>query len=92
MVIARVEGSVVATRKHPSFAGWRLLLCQPLGAGGEPEGTPVVAIDPHGAALHSRVLVCNLGAAAREVIGDETSPVRLMIVGILDPAGQGGTH
>ena len=30
MLLARVEGNVVATRKHPSFDGWRLLICQPI--------------------------------------------------------------
>jgi len=92
MVIARVEGSVVATRKHPSFVGWRLLLCQPIDAAGKPEGVPVVAIDPHGAGLHSRVLVSTDGAAAREVVGDAKSPVRMMIVGVVDPGGEGGTR
>ena len=54
MLLARVEGNVVSTRKHPSFQGWRLLICQPISGRGEPEGVPVVAIDPHGAALHQR--------------------------------------
>ncbi|MGE5072788.1 MAG: EutN/CcmL family microcompartment protein, partial [Anaerolineae bacterium] len=38
MLLARVEGNVVATRKHPSFEGRRLLICQPINALGEPEG------------------------------------------------------
>ena len=31
MLLARVEGNVTATRKHPSFASWRLIICQPIG-------------------------------------------------------------
>ena len=84
MLFARVEGNVVATRKHASFDGWRLLVCQPLGSGGEPVGTPVVAIDPHGAGMHQRVIVSSDGLAARERVGDSRSPVRMMIVGIVD--------
>lgn len=86
MQLARVDGVVVATRKHPSFDGWRLLLCQPINGRGDPEGQPVVAIDPHDAGQHSRVLVSTDGSAARKVVGDPTSPVRLMIVAVLDEA------
>ena len=49
MLLARVEGSMIATRKHPSLQGWRMLICQPLNAHGLAEGTPVIAIDPLGA-------------------------------------------
>ena len=84
MYLARVEGSVIATRKHPSFEGWRLLICQPIGMAGEAEGPPQVAIDPHGAAMHERVLISSDGAAARKAVGDDKSPARWMIIGIVD--------
>ncbi len=84
MLLARVDGAVVATRKHPSFDGWKLLLCQPINGQGEPEGQPVVAIDPHGAGLHSRVIVSSDGAAARAAVGDPKSPVRFIIVAVVD--------
>jgi microcompartment protein CcmK/EutM len=89
MMRARVEGHMVATRKHPSLSGWRLLLCQPIDAAGHAEGQPVVAIDPHGAGLHSKVIVSSDGAAARLAVGDPRSPVRLMIVAIEDEAAGG---
>ena len=84
MLLARVEGNVVATRKHPSFEGWRLIICQPISQDGAPEGVPQVAIDPQGAGLHERVLISSDGAASRKTVGDEKSPVRWMIVGIVD--------
>ena len=84
MLLARVEGNVVATRKHPSFEGWRLVICQPIGGTGEPEGIPQVAIDAHGAGMHQRVLISSDGSAARKAVGDEKSPARWMIVGIVD--------
>lgn len=89
MLLARVEGNVVATRKHPSFQGWRLLICQPINGAGEAEGGPVVAIDPHGAALHQRVIVSSDGLGARLAVGDQKSPVRMMITGIVDEPGGG---
>ena len=85
MYLARVEGNLTATRKHPSFEGWRLIICQPINARGEPEGVPVVAIDAHGAGLHQRVIVTSDGSAARAAVKDPKSPVRMMIIGIVDP-------
>lgn len=71
MNLARVEGNVVATRKHPSLNGWRLVICQPIGPEGTVEGQPQVAIDPLGAGLHQRVVISSDGAAARKAVGDE---------------------
>jgi microcompartment protein CcmK/EutM len=84
MLLARVEGNLTATRKHRSFNGWRLIICQPINLAGEPEGTPQVAIDAHGAAMHQRVIISSDGAAARKAVGDEKSPVRWLITGIVD--------
>lgn len=84
MLLARVEGNVVATRKHPSFEGWRLVICQPIGSTGQPEGTPQIAIDAHGAGMHQRVIISSDGMAARKAVGDDKSPARWMVVAIVD--------
>ena len=84
MLLASIEGNVVATRKHPSLEGWRLLVCQPIGLAGDSEGAPQVAIDAHGAGMHQRVIISSDGAAARNAVGDDKSPVRWMVVGIVD--------
>ena len=84
MLLARVEGSVVATRKHPSLVGWRLVICQPINRTGEPEGVPQIAIDSQGAGLHQQVVISSDGAAARNAVGDEKSPVRWMVIGVVD--------
>ena len=84
MLLARVEGNIVATRKHPSLEGWRLVICQPVGASGQTEGVPQVAIDPHGAGMHQKVVISSDGLAARKAVGDEKSPARWMVVGIVD--------
>ena len=84
MLLARVEGNVVATRKHPSLNGWRLVVCQPINRLGEPEGTPQIAIDAHGAGMHQRVVISSDGAAARNAVNDPKSPVRWMIIGVVD--------
>ncbi len=84
MFLARVEGNVVATRKHPSLEGWRLIICQPLSAAGEPEGVPQVALDAHGAGMHQRVIISSDGLAARKAVDDDSSPARWTIIGIVD--------
>ena len=84
MRLARVEGNVVATRKHPSLEGWRLVVCQPSNLKGENDGTPIIAIDPHGAGMHQRVSVSSDGLAARRTVVDARSPVRMMTTGIID--------
>lgn len=89
MFLARVEGHLIATRKHPSLEGWRLVICQPIGREGKAEGTPQVAIDRHGAGMHQRVIISSDGAAARKAVGDERSPARWMVVGIVDEVTPG---
>ena len=84
MLLARVEGNVVATRKHPSFQGWRLVICQPINSAGETQGAPQIAIDAHGAGMHQRVVISSDGAAARKAVGDDKSPVRWLVVGLVD--------
>jgi microcompartment protein CcmK/EutM len=91
MLLARVEGNVVATRKHLSFEGWRLVICQPVNQTGQPEGVPQVAIDAHGAGMHQRVIISSDGLAARKAVGNDKSPVRWMIVGIVDEKETGAS-
>jgi ethanolamine utilization protein EutN len=84
MQIAEVVGQAVSTVKHPSMHGWRLLVVQPLGVDGKHDGEPLLAIDSLGAGTTQHVLISNDGAGARELIGDRTSPVRWLVLGICD--------
>ncbi|RPH50143.1 MAG: ethanolamine utilization protein EutN [Lysobacterales bacterium] len=84
MFLARVEGTVIATRKHPSFEGCRLVICQPIGSDGQPEGVPQIAIDAHGAGLHQRVIISSDGMAARKAVDDDESPARWTVTAVVD--------
>jgi microcompartment protein CcmK/EutM len=64
-----------------------MVICQPIDKAGRPAGAPQVAIDPHGAALHQRVVISSDGWAARKTVGDEKSPVRWMVTAIVDEGG-----
>jgi microcompartment protein CcmK/EutM len=89
MLLARVEGNVVATRKHRSLEGWRLVICQPLNHAGQPEGTPQVAIDAYGAGVHEQVIISSDGSAARAAVKDPKSPARWMVIGVVDEVEAG---
>ena len=85
MILARVDGVIVSTVCHPSMAGHRSIICQPLDENGRDEGLPVLAIDPYGAGVHERVLISTDGSATREFVKDPKSPLRNMILAIVDP-------
>jgi ethanolamine utilization protein EutN len=89
MLLARVEGNVVATRKHPSYEGWRLVICQPMSATGEAEGSPQIAIDAYGAGMHQQVIISSDGLASRKAVGDDKSPVRWMVTAVVDESEPG---
>jgi microcompartment protein CcmK/EutM len=84
MILARVDGVMVTTVCHPSMVGCRSIICQPLDEHGKEEGTPILAIDPLSAGLHEHVLVSTDGSHTRAHVGDERSPLRNIIMAIVD--------
>ena len=84
MQLGRVVGQGVATIKHPSLKGWKLLLVQPLAADGTADGEPLLAIDSLGAGTAHHVILSNDGAGARELIGTKNSPARWTVLGVCD--------
>lgn len=84
MFLAMVEGNVVTTIKHRSMVGWKVLVVQPLGMDGGPDGDPLLAIDMLGAGHGTKVLISNDGKSTREMVGDNNSPVRWAVIGIVD--------
>ena len=84
MQVAKVVGHGVATVKHPTLAGWRLLLVQPLSSIGTADGEPVLAIDHLGAGLGATVIVSNDGRAVQELVKTKATPLRWMVLGLCD--------
>ena len=85
MISALVLGNATATMKHPSLEGWKLLVVQPmLVDGSTPDGDPLLAIDAHGARRGDTVLLTSDGRGTRELVGDETTPIRWSVMGICD--------
>ena len=84
MQTATVLGTTRATIKHDSFAGQRLIIIQPLLVDDQPDGAPLIAIDGFGARKGVRVMVTSDGSYAREVTGNNSTPARWSVAGILD--------
>ena len=83
MIIGRIIGNVVATRKDPRLEGVKLLLVRPVNLRGEDESGYLVAIDSVGAGYREKVLVVS-GSSARMADGMKDKPVDAVIVGIID--------
>ena len=91
MQLARVTGTVVATRKHEKLVGAKLLLVQPVDAGGRARGAPLLTVDAAQAGVGERVLVVQEGRAAVAAIRRPAAPADTAIVGIVDRVdGLGG--
>jgi microcompartment protein CcmK/EutM len=84
MQLARVVGTVVATQKHRTFEGAKLLLVQPVTLDDQPRGTALLAVDSVGAGIHEKVLVVIEGRAAAEAVGRKGTPVDAAVIGIVD--------
>lgn len=84
MLNAIVVGNAVASTKHSSMDGYKLLLCQVIDADGNDAGTPVVAIDSEGAGLGQKVVVSTDGIGARVMLGDNESPARMFIQALIN--------
>ena len=83
MILARVVGTVVATRKDPRLEGKKLLIIRPVSPEGKDESGYLVAVDTVSAGFKERVLVVS-GSSARMAEGCKDAPVDTSIVGIVD--------
>jgi len=89
MFLARIEGSVVATKKDPSMAGRKLLLLRPQLVDEtdptkfRPGLNTIVAVDSVGAGIGEMVLFCQ-GSSARLAPNLKDAPVDAVIIGIVD--------
>jgi microcompartment protein CcmK/EutM len=84
MVIARVVGNVVSTKKNGKLEGAKLLLAQPLDLDGKDRGPAVMAIDAVDAGVGDRVLLVLDGKAAMMALNHGLAGVDAAIVGVVD--------
>lgn len=83
MTLARVVGTVVATRKDPRLEGQKLLILRMVTPEGKDESGYVVAVDTVSAGFRELVIVVS-GSSARMAEGCKDKPIDQAIVGIVD--------
>ena len=83
MILARVVGTVVATRKDPRLEGKTLLILKPVTPDGKDEAGYVVSVDTVSAGFRETVIAVS-GSSARMAQGCKDTPVDSTIVGIVD--------
>ena len=89
MFLARVEGSVVATKKDASMSGRKLLLLRPQLVDEKdptkfrPGANTIVAVDSVGAGIGELVMFCQ-GSSARLAPNLKDAPVDAVVIGIVD--------
>jgi microcompartment protein CcmK/EutM len=83
MLIGRVVGTCVATRKDEKLEGMTMLIVQQTDVSGKNTGGVVVAIDSVGAGTGELVLFA-VGSSARQTQTTQNKPVDAVIMAIVD--------
>ena len=83
MVLGKVIGTLVASRKEPTLEGLKLLVVRACDVDGKPTGGVAVAVDAVGAGLGEVVLYA-AGSSARQTTVTQNRPVDATIMAIVD--------
>lgn len=83
MYLARVIGTVVASRKEEELEGLKLLLLKQCDLDGTPSGATLVAADSVGAGVGEVVLYAS-GSSARQTLITKDRPVDCVVMAIVD--------
>ena len=83
MVLGKVIGTLVASRKEPTLEGLKLLVVRACDVDGNPTGGIAVAVDAVGAGIGEVVLYAS-GSSARQTQVTQNRPVDATIMAIVD--------
>ncbi len=89
MLLARVTGTVVATRKDERLVSNKLLVVRPVDPAGKAEGSSLVAVDSVDAGVGELVRT-DSGSSARMASGMKDCPVDAVTAGIVDEVTTAG--
>ncbi|MDY7232530.1 EutN/CcmL family microcompartment protein [Hyalangium rubrum] len=90
MLMGKVVGTVVSTRKEQELEGLKLLVLRGMDLEGKANGPVVVAVDAVGAGVGEVVLYCS-GSSARQTQVTKDRPVDATVMAIVDQLEVGGT-
>ncbi len=83
MLLGRVAGTLVASRKEPAMEGFKFLVVAELDIDGEATGGYVVAVDAVGAGTGEVVLYAT-GSSARQTVATDRKPCDAVVMAIVD--------
>ena len=83
MLLARVIGNVVATKKDAAMQGRKLLLLQPVNGDLGDDGSPIVALDAVGAGA-AEIVIFVRGREAAHAFHPDAVPADAGVIGIVD--------
>ena len=91
MILARIVGTIVATRKDPRLEGKKLLIVKPINPEGADESGYLIAVDTVDAGFRETVLVVS-GSSARNAAECKDRPIDAAIIGIVDSVHLDALH
>jgi len=83
MLLGKVVGTLVATRKEPAMEGFKFLVVQTVDEKAKPTGGQVIAVDAVGAGVGEMVLYAS-GSSARQTAATRDKPCDAVIMAIVD--------
>ena len=83
MILAKVTGTVVSTRKEASMDGLKFLILRQVDVNGKESGGFVVAADAVGAGVGEMVLYAS-GSSARQTVATDKRPCDAVVMAIVD--------
>ena len=89
MILGRVDGTVVATRKADRLEGLKILLVRVVDPEQKASGVTIVAVDAVGAGV-GEIVLCAQGSSSRLTPVTENRPVDAVIMGIVDTVEREG--
>lgn len=89
MLLGKIIGTVVATKKEPELEGLRMMLVRELDPTLKPSGKIVVAVDAVGAGV-GEVILFAAGSSARQTTITNNRPVDHVIMAVVDTVEVGG--
>jgi len=89
MQLARVIGTLVATRKDEKMEGLKFLVVRPIDTDGREASNALVAVDAVGAGVGEVVMIAT-GSSARQTVLTDRRPCDAVIMAIVDTWEVGG--
>lgn len=83
MILGKVIGTVIATKKDEKLVGYKIMIVQPIDENKAAQGNSLICVDTVGAGIGEIVIVSS-GTAARLSCNSKETPIDASIIGIVD--------